>query len=182
LCDLREIRSQITDDLREALPKLPLTNCDSTDPHARKTAAARQASGSVVAFLDADCLPQAGWLRRITDTFHYYPEIAMVHGRVAGENRGWQGQVRRFFLGAEAAEGTPARYTATNNVAFRREVYCEYPFPEGSGRQAVRIQTAAMLRAHYVLWREPGMLVIRDRRGRRQAGTLTAARTEAAIG
>lgn len=163
---------QITDDLREALPNLRLIACDSTDPHVCRTFAARQASGSVVAFLDADYLTQAGWLQRMSDTFHYYPEVAMVHGRIAGENQGWQGQLRRFLVGAEAAEGAPARYTATNNAAFRREVYCEYPFPEGSGRQAVRIQTAAMLRAHYVLWREPGMVVIRDRRGLRQAGRV----------
>lgn len=169
LCEMPGLHGQITDDLRESLPKLQLIRCDSTDAHARRTFAVRQSSGSVIAFLDADCLPQAGWLQRLTDAFHYYPETAMVHGRIVGETRGWQRALRQFFFGAESAVGAPARYTATNNVAFRREVYCEYPFPEGSGKQAVRIQTAAMLRAHYVLWREPAMLAIRDRRGRRQA-------------
>lgn len=182
LCEMPALFGQVPADILDLVPNLRMIRCDSADPHARKTFAARQATGSVVAFLDADCLPQTGWLQRIGETFHYYPEAAMVHGRMAGEDGGWQCHLRRFFFGSEVAEGTPAHYTATNNAAFRREVYCEYPFPAGSGKQAVRIQTAAMLRAHYVLWREPAMLVLRDRRGMRQATGLTAAHTETALG
>jgi hypothetical protein len=118
----------------------------------------------------------------MTETFHYYPEAAMVHGRLVGEDRGWQGHLRRFIYGADAEVGAPAHFTATNNAAFRREVYCEYPFPAGSGKQAVRIQTAAMLRAHYVLRCEPAMLVLRDRRGARQTTGFTAAPSKAAFG
>jgi hypothetical protein len=182
LCEMPSLFGRVPEDIREMLPNLRIVRCDTTDPHARKTVAVRQASGSIVAFLDADCLPQAGWLQRLTDTFRYYPEAAMVHGRMVGQDGAWQGQVRRFFCGSEAREGAPAQFTATNNAAFRREVYCEYPFPAGSGKDAVRIQTAAMLRAHYVLRSEPAMLVLRDRRGMRQTTGLTAARAEAAIG
>ena len=168
LCEMPWLYGQVPDYICELLPNLRIVRCDSTDPHSRKTMAVREAAGSVVAFLDADCLPQAGWLRQVNDTFHYYPEAAMVHGRMVGEDGRWQGQLRKFFCGPDSTEGAPAHFTATNNAAFRREVYCEYPFPAGSGGQAVRIQTAAMLRAHYLLWREPAMLVLRDRRVMRQ--------------
>ncbi len=174
LCEMPALRGPVPDDIHEILPNLRVLGCPSEDPHARKTYAARRVDGSIVAFLDADCLPQRNWLRRVQDTFHYYPEAAMVHGRMLGDDKGWQAQLQRFFCGDLPAEGSPARFTATNNAAFRREAYCEYPFPEGSGRQGVRIQTAAMMRAHYVLWREPAMLALRDRRGVGKHGRFEA--------
>jgi hypothetical protein len=132
-----------------------------------------------VALLDADCMPQAGWLSSVLETFRYYPEVAAVHGRMAGESGGW---LRRFLHGPDAVHGGPARYTADNNVAFRREAYLEYPLPAGSGSRAVKIQTAAMLRAHYVLWAEPAMQVLLDRRGvRASAGSAAAVESTVAV-
>jgi hypothetical protein len=54
-------------------------------------------------------------------------------------------------------------------VAFRREAYLDCPFPIGSGKQGVALQSASMRRARYVLWEEPSMKVIVDRRGLKQA-------------
>ena len=102
-------------------------------------------------------MPQAGWLQSILDTFRYYPEVAVVSGQVAGEKVGW---LRGFW---------PLQTTAGNNVAFRRTAYLDCPFPEGSGANAIRLQTAALRRARYVLRTEPGMLLMRDRRGLEQA-------------
>jgi hypothetical protein len=181
LCEMPALFGQAPGELCDLLPNPRIIRCDSIDANYRKTLAAREASGSVIAFLDADCLTQPGWLQRIIDTFQYYPEAAMVHGRIAGEDHRWHGHVRRFFCGPGSGEGLPAQFTAINNVAFRREVYCEYPFPAGSGKQAVRIQTAALLRAHYVLWHEPAMLVLRDRRGVRRTTGLTSPRSEAVM-
>jgi hypothetical protein len=103
-------------------------------------------------------MPQSGWLRSVLEAFQYYPEVAMVRGSMAGERGGWW----------HPRKAGPAVETAENNVAFRREAYLDCPFPEGAGAKVVRLQTAALRRAGYVLWTEPAMQVMRDRRGSRQ--------------
>jgi hypothetical protein len=174
LCEIPALYGQVPNDIREMLLGLRVVTCPSSDPNARKTFGVENAWAPVVALLDADCLPQAGWLGAILDTFRYNPEVAVVHGRMKGEESGW---LRRFVQGPETRHGGPARYTADNNVAYRRAAYLEYPLPAGAGERAVKIQTAAMLRAHYVLWEEPGMQVLRDRRGVKQAAGVAVEQT-----
>jgi hypothetical protein len=165
LCSMPELPGRTPAGLDELLPGLRIVATRSPDPHVRKLHAVRMASAPVVAFLDADCLPPADWIARMTETFHYYPEVAVVTGPVDGERGTLWAKVRALVTGGEGHEPGPARWTAENNVALRREAYLEYPLPEASGTRAVRIQTAAMLRARYVLWRDPGLRVMRDRRG-----------------
>jgi hypothetical protein len=180
LCSIPELPGRAPADLAEILPGLRVVETPNPDAHARKLLAARLAAAPILAFLDADCLPRAGWVAAIAETFRYYPEAAAVTGPVLGERAGWWSQLRAFAAGPEPREPGPARRTAENNIAFRREAYLEYPLPEGSGAQAVRIQTAALLRAHYVLWRNPELRVLRDRRGVAPATAVAVERPAAA--
>lgn len=174
LCKMPELPGEVPSDLQDIVPTLRVMGGSSPDAHARKTLGVRAAAAPIVALIDADCMPRRGWVQTVLETFAFYPEVAMVQGRMSGENGGFAGSVRRFFAGPEPKVAGPAKYTATNNVAFRREAYLEYPLPEGSGSDAVRIQTAAMLRAHYVLWQEPAMVALRDRRGLATAAGVAA--------
>jgi hypothetical protein len=151
---------EVSADIRELLPSLKTIACDSSDPWARKTAGAKAATAPIIAFVDADCMPQTGWLASVLETFHYFPEVAAIRGR----EEHW---FRRFL---DTRHPGPVHTTASSNVAFRREAYLDCPFPEGSGARAVALQSAAMRRAHYVLWSEPGLHIIRDRRGLQPAG------------
>ncbi len=154
------LSGEVSVEIRDILPDLRVAPCESEDPWARRTEGAKIATGRIIAFIDADCIPQPGWLQAVLDTFQYYPEIAAVRGS------GGQNWLQRLLGKREA--GT-VRTTAANNVAFRREAYLDCPFPIGSGSKAVALQSATMRRARYVLWEEPAMKVIVDRRGLRQA-------------
>jgi hypothetical protein len=154
------LSGEVSVEIIDILPSLRVAPCDSEDPWARRTLGAKAASGRIIAFMDADCIPQPGWLQSVLDTFEYYPEVAAVRGR------GQQNWLQRV-LGKRGA-GT-VRTTAANNVAFRREAYLDCPFPIGSGSKAVALQSATMRRARYVLWEEPAMKVIVDRRGLKHA-------------
>jgi hypothetical protein len=161
LVEAAGLSGQVSDDIRDIILNLKVVECASSDPWVRKSAGLQHAAAPIVAFMDADCMPQVGWLQAALETFEYYPEVAVVRG--LGELN-WLGR-----LLAGSSEAGPVRSTAANNVAFRREAYLDCPFPEGSGTKAVALQSAAMRRARYVLWVEPAMQVIRDRRGLKQA-------------
>ena len=176
LCRIPELPGEAPADLPEISSNLKILNVLTPDEHARKTLGVRSATAPVVALMDADCMPQPGWAASVLETFAFYPEVAVVLGRMAGEKRGWLGH---FFAGPDPKIAGPSKFTATNNVAYRREAYLDYPLPEGSGAEAVRIQTAAMLRAHYVLWQEPAMVALRDRRGLAKAAGVAAERPAA---
>ena len=176
LCRIPELPGEAPADLSDIVPNLKILGGMVADEHARKTLGVRAASAPVVALMDADCMPQAGWMANILETFSFYPEVAVVQGRMKGAKRSW---LKSFFAGPDPKTAGPAKFTATKNVAFRREAYLDYPLPEGSGAEAVRIQTAAMLRAHYVLWEVPAMIALRDRRGLAKAAGVAVERPAA---
>jgi GT2 family glycosyltransferase len=152
---------KVSESIRDILPWLRVLPSPNPDHWARKTWGVRNASAPIVAFLDADSMPQAGWLQAMLDTFQYYPEVAAVRGQ---DVNNW---LDRLVPGRRGAG--PTGWTAETNIAFRREAYLDCPFPEGSGMEAVQVQTDAMRRAGYVLWADSAMQVMRDRRGLKQA-------------
>jgi hypothetical protein len=158
LVEMAGLKGDVPDDIRDIVPLVQTVSCYSTDPWAGKTAGARHASAPIVVFLDADCAPGSGWLRSMLELLRFFPEVAAVRGPVEKQNSSW----RRLLIPARRAAG-PVWNTAENNIAFRREAYLDCPFPEGMGVEAVSLQTAALHRAHYVLWAEPAMQVVRVR-------------------
>jgi hypothetical protein len=167
LVDIPGLSGDPSDDFLQQVPKLRLISCDSRDPWARRTAGAREATSPLIVFLDADCVPETGWLRSMLEVFRFFPEVAIVRGPVEEDGIAW----RRLLLSDRPVAG-PVNSTAENNIAFRREAYLDYPFPVGMGGQAIGLQTAALRRAHYVIWSEPGMQSVRGRAPRKLPVTV----------
>ena len=142
----------------DGLPAIHVVFNDSRDPWVRKTAGAKAATAPIIAFLDADCVPENGWLGSMLEVFRFFPEVAVVRGPVEKDGIDW----RKLVLPDRRAAG-PTAVTADNNVAFRRDAYLDYPFREGMGSDAVGLQSAALRKAHYVLWMNPSMQVVRGR-------------------
>ncbi len=155
LVQSRELGWQLSDNLRDYVPHVHVVLSNSRDPWARKTEGARTATAPIIAFLDADCVPESRWLRSVQEIFRFFPEVAVVRGPLGKDGMDW-----KKLLPERRAAG-PVSSTAENNVAFRRDAYLDYPFPEGMGSEAVALQSAALRRAHYVLWAEPAMQAIR---------------------
>jgi hypothetical protein len=168
LAEMPELNGEVPDDIREMVTGLRVVPCLGTDLNLRKTACVKRATAPIVAFIDADCIPQRGWLAGMLETFRYDPEVAMVRGQSSDAPK-WQETLLRAVFPRRTEAGR-ARASADHNVAFRREAYLDCPLPEGAGASAIRQQTKALRRARYVLWEQPAMKMLRDRRGMPQAG------------
>ena len=123
-----------------------------------KNAAAQRAKGEIIVFLDSDVIPEAGWLDGLIEPMKKDPTIAVMAGHTYLDPQGLIGQA--FALGwffplknhRHQPITTKNRFFA-NNVAFRRAVFHQYPFPplpQGVTRGAC-IALAKDLRANGVL-------------------------------
>jgi Glycosyl transferase family 2 len=164
----------VTGEALDIVPEPRAVACSSTDVWTLKTEGVRHATAPIVAFVDADCLPQESWANSILETFRFYPDVAVVLGQT--REAGWL----RWPFPARRREG-PATTTAGSNIAFRREAYLDCPFQAGAGKKAAAIQAALLRRAHYQLWMQPAMQAIRDRRGLKQVEELRADYSTAVI-
>jgi hypothetical protein len=122
------------------------------DYYQLKNAGARQARGEIVVFIDTDVMPAAGWLRQLVQPFTD-PLVQVVSGNSYVMPDGLYGKTfaLTWFFPLAARDGPlePARYFFANNVAFRRMVLEQYPFPDDSARfRGQCVALADTLRAH----------------------------------
>jgi cellulose synthase/poly-beta-1,6-N-acetylglucosamine synthase-like glycosyltransferase len=70
---------------REELPDLKITLLEEyrPGPSAARNMGFKEANGDVIAFTDADCVPDQNWLKEIRDTFTD-SEVGAVSGRIVG--------------------------------------------------------------------------------------------------
>jgi glycosyl transferase family 2 len=133
---------------------------DSLPYYRLKNEGARQARGSIIVFIDSDVIPEARWLDATLSAFDD-PQVHVVAGnsyigaRTIYEKAfalGWFFQLRADD--GPLAEGT--RFFA-NNVAFRREAFVRFGFPDETIRSRGQCRTLARaLTDHGVrLWYNP---------------------------
>ena len=93
------------------------------------------ASGSIIAFIDSDCVADPGWLQAIANAMAS-PEVALVQGRrrLASESAGlamladYEGAKAAYTFGSRRPE---IYYGYTNNMAVRRHIFDQVgPFEE----------------------------------------------------
>lgn len=124
----------------------PASGCEY---YQQKNRGASLATNPIVAFLDSDVVPEAGWLAGVVLPFSD-PEVQVVCGacHLAAENTysrafavSWVFPLRRA-----AGEGLVKRtHFYANNVAFRRHTLMANPFPEIEG--ATRGSCCALARS-----------------------------------
>jgi len=170
---------RIPKDLADDLPELRVVLADVESAHALKNAAARTASGEIVAFLDADCAPDPGWLRGAVEALRAHPDASAVSGRTRYPGRRLVERVLslcdRAFLDSGRTRSTST--ISNNNSAFRRDAYLEHPLREECSFYAGRAQAQALQRAGHRLLFEPRMRAFHlwdgwamEREYRRQVG------------
>lgn len=113
-----------------AVPEDPrVTVIDEPRPgsYAARNAALKRASGEILAFTDADCLPDRGWLRTAAGFLVDNPDVAMIGGRVRLEYR--HGEPRNGPEWFEFVQGFPQEnylrtgFAVTANMVTRRAVF-----------------------------------------------------------
>lgn len=126
-----------------------------------KNFGAKIAQGEIIVFMDSDVIPDNGWLKAITTPFWEHAEINVLAGHtyLDPENivsrafaLGW------FFpLRTESTELiSDAPFFYANNVAFRREFFIKYPFPEmpdGMTRGACRVLANILHEKNVLIWK-----------------------------
>lgn len=97
-------------------------------PGPARNRGARLAEAPILAFLDADCVPEPGWARAIAETFAAHPEIDVIAGDLGVL---WRREAQPTALEIyDALYSYRARmyaerqhYAATGNMAVRRRVF-----------------------------------------------------------
>ncbi len=98
-----------------------------------KNRGAEACRGDVVIFLDSDVIPEPGWLSSLVQSFDD-PSVDVVAGATYIEPTGFYASAVSlfwFFPQRDPADGlVEAEIVFGNNVAFRRDLFVETPFPE----------------------------------------------------
>lgn len=113
--------------LRRLWPSITVVMAPRSNYFAAKNAGAAASHGDIVVLLDADCVPDAGWLQALAGGFA--PDVDVVAGRT--RYAGLSATARTFsvsdFANVLASPQGEATGFNLNNVAFRRGVLIAHP-------------------------------------------------------
>lgn len=160
-------RDQLGSDLPSILPGLRTLYFPDKESYPLKNHGVQAAAAEYVAMLDADCIPDPTWLRRLLTVLRENPALAAASGRTVYSDRSFSARVSallaRSYLDRGRATATP--FIAINNCAFRRSAYLQHPLPTGIGTFSSRLQSERLVREGWTLWFDPDIEVIHDFEG-----------------
>jgi hypothetical protein len=159
VCEWVGFRDAVPAGLERLLPSLRMVYSDARTSFELKNEGVRQARAPLVAVLDADCTPVPGWLSAAVQTLRTQPETAAVAGRTLCPGRSRLRRVMALSGRTVGDEGTAAetRHVATNNAAYRRDVYLRHPLIPAAGNCGHQLQSAAIRRSEGRLYFQPAM-------------------------
>lgn len=98
---------------------------ENAGPAAARNRAAREGSGAVLLFTDADCVPRPDWLERSLSCLDAHPEAAAVGGSYDIANPGsWLARlIHAEIKWRHASLGAYVRFAGSYNLAVRREAF-----------------------------------------------------------
>jgi hypothetical protein len=110
----------------------------------QKNFGAKQSDSDLIFFLDSDVIPEPGWLAGLLEAFQD-PEVQVVGGNTYISPEGFFGKAfALFWFFPMRVEGSGLRRADgfwANNVAFRREIFEAFPFPD---MPSFRVQVTAL--------------------------------------
>lgn len=167
LVETHERARTLPADVLAVLPGLRVIGVPENATYEQKNAGAQAAQGDIIALLDVDCIPVAGWLQSLINTFRAHPQFVAVSGRTMYEGTTASERclsvLSRGFL--DPGKEGPTRFISNNNSGFLRQVYKRFPLPEGEGPYAAQLQSAAIRRDGGRFLFQPAMTVIHDFEG-----------------
>ncbi|MBC7790337.1 MAG: glycosyltransferase [Anaerolineae bacterium] len=161
------LRDQLPTDLATILPSLRMMFFPEQESYPLKNHGVQAASAEFVAILDADCVPDPTWLRRLLSTLRGNASLAAVSGKTVYPDPSFSARIcallARSYLDPGHAGAT--QFIAINNCAFRRSAYLSHPLPIGIGTFSSRAQSEMLIRDGWTLWFDPEIEVIHDFEG-----------------
>ena len=156
-------------ELAQELPGLKVILAPVHTSYELKNAGARVAAGDLIVFLDADCVPQPGWLRALVTTMRRNPDAAATSGRTVYEEHGLVARaltvLSRGFLDPGGNGAGRTKFISNNNGCIRREVFLAHPLPTEGGPFAARVQSEALRRKGGRMLFTPDAVVVHEFEG-----------------
>lgn len=158
--------------IAEAFPDIRLIHLiEQTNPGGARNRGIEIATGSLIAFVDADAVPEDRWLEKIVAAHEAHPEYAGIGGSIANANAGQV--VARVAHLLEFSGYTPdwparsARVIPTCNLSFKRKALESARFLEATwGNEDVEL--VERLRSQgAVIWFDPTIQVAHFSKTRR---------------
>ena len=157
----------IPSDVSGMVPNMTILYIDAESSYELKNRAVEAATGDWLAIVDADCIPQRSWLRKLRADIAEHPDVAAISAKTMYPGRSRiervLGLLSRSYL--DPGRRGPTRFISGNAACFRREVYHRHPLPVGIGAFASRIQSEAFLRDGAILLFDPELVVVHDFEG-----------------
>jgi hypothetical protein len=167
LVESSRYESQVPADLFEILPNLRTIFHETQVSYELKNFGMEQMTAEFVGIVDADCIPNRGWVAAMVAGMERDPRIASVAGPTTypGRNRMERilGLLSRAYL-HPGREG-PTRYVSGNAAGYRRSAFLDHPLPVGLGPFASRVHSEALLRSGWKLHFQPAMHTVHDFEG-----------------
>lgn len=153
---------ELPGDLNDIVPDLKIVAGPVGGSYKLKNEAFRVASAEYVVLLDADCVPERDWLRRLVDCIRAHPEAAAVSSKTEYAGHNLMERILSLLSRSYADPGgtRETRFITNNSAIYRRELLLSHPLPLGLGPFAARLQSEALHRAGWKVWFEPRTRVI----------------------
>lgn len=161
------LRNAVPADLLHIVPNCRFEFRAAESSYELKNLAVDAASGDWIAIVDADCIPNAGWLRAWRAHIAAHPNAAVISAKTKYPGRTRLERLLSLLTRAYIdPSGTGiSNFVSGNAACHRRDIYAAHPLPLGLGAFAGRIQSESILRAGGELRFEPAMIVVHDFEG-----------------
>ena len=118
------------------------------------------AKGSIIAFIDADCIAGKGWLKSLVAPFSN-PEVMVAGGAVRGmeSSTAVERYCGKFFLDQERMMNAPSPFFATASMAVRKSAFGRYGLFDGSLRSGGDAEWCGRLPRRSMLYFSPRAMV-----------------------
>lgn len=149
------------EELRTYLPTIALVRTSGVTSNDLKNEGGKAARSDLVVILDADCVPQPGWLSAAVRHHNQHKLAAAISGKTFYRSEGFLARVFALLDRSYVDRGQAGRTQtiSNNNAAFRREKLLKFPFRNDIGTFGSKLHSQAMLAAGEELRFEPDMVV-----------------------
>ncbi len=167
IVESENFRNAVPADLPHIVPNCRFEFFSADSSYELKNLAVDASSGDWIAIVDADCIPNAGWLRAWRAHIANNPNAAVVSAKTKYPGRSRLERLLSLLTRAYIDPGGSgvSNFVSGNAACYRRDVYLTHRLPVGLGAFAGRIQSESILRAGGELRFDPGMIVVHDFEG-----------------